>query len=105
MNKIVIDAFIGQEIYFENIGNEEFVPIYFDADAPLVDEYEFKLWNSDKKNSEIVITGTPIEISGNRMTLLIKPKEQNIAAGTYYFEIHNKTDKRIYFKGKLTVNL
>lgn len=100
----VIDASIGDILDIENIGQKEFAPIVFTAKNDLTDTFEFKVWNSNRKNSEIPITGNPLTISSNVMTLLISPEEQLIPVGTHYYEIFNTTDKRIYFKGKLQIN-
>jgi hypothetical protein len=103
MQKVTINPSIAVELNIDAIGQKEIVPIYFTAEQDWVGTYKFELWNSDKKNTEISIPTTPIEIDAKVMTLTIKPENQEIPVGNHYFEITKIEDKRVVFKGNLHI--
>ena len=80
------------------IVGEENVPIIFTFDEEITDEYEVKFWNSSKKNAEVDTIGE-MQVDDNKLTLELTPTKE----GTFYYEIINKTQLRVYFKGTIEI--
>jgi hypothetical protein len=104
MQKVTINPSIAAIVNIDSVGRKEVVPIYFTATADWTGTYEFKLYNSDKKNTTVALTGSnPIAVVDELMTLTVDPTVQGIVANTYYYEITKVEDKRVIFKGNLKV--
>lgn len=103
MQKVTIDASIAVGVDILNIGEKEDRKIYFKASEPWTGTYDFKIWNSPVKNTETVITISPLLVEGDLMTLNIKPENQSIPVDSYYFEIFRTDMKWVIFKGNLTI--
>lgn len=103
MKTVTIDPSIAAIVNIDNIGKTEVVPVYFTAEANWIGTYEFKLWNSDKKNTDITRTANPLVVNGVLMTLTIDASAWNVVADEYYYEITKTEDKRIVFKGNLNI--
>ncbi|WP_264521216.1 hypothetical protein [Flavobacterium sp. N1994] len=101
--QVTIDPSIAAVVNIASVGKKEIVPIYFTAPENWSGDYTFKLWNSDVKNTEILVTGTPIGIATNVMTLTIDPTAQAIPKGLYYYEIMHTQTSRVLFKGTLNI--
>lgn len=80
------------------IVGEENVPIIFTFDEEITDEYQFKFWNSSKKNAEVDTIGE-LQVDDDKLTLTLSPTKE----GTFYYEIINKTKLRVYFKGIIEI--
>ncbi|PWA10987.1 hypothetical protein [Flavobacterium laiguense] len=103
MKKITLDPSIAAVVDIENIAHNERVVINFTSDANWVGDFAFKVYNSEKKNSEIVVVNALI-VQDNQMTLTLEPAPQNIPDGTKYYEISSVSTKRLLFKGSLKIN-
>ena len=102
MQKVVIDPSIAAIVDINSVAYSENVNVYFNAVTPWLGTYEYKVWNSFQKNTAFAVTGA-ITINATLMTLKIDPGNQNLPADKYYYEISSSTDKRIVFKGELTI--
>lgn len=105
METVTINPSIAVIVNITPIGVKEIVPIYFAAEQNWAGSYELKLYNSDKKNSTVTPTGTPIAILTTIMTWTIDPTGQAIPVDNYYYEITHVESKRILFKGNLNIVL
>ena len=103
MQIVTINPSMAAIVNIKDIGKAEIVPIYFTANENWVGTYGFKLFNSDKKNDETSITGTPLEVLNALMTLTIDATIWNAKAGSYYYEISKIEDRRVIFKGSLNI--
>lgn len=104
MQKVTINPSIAAIVNIDPVGLKEIVPIYITATADWIGTYEFKVYNSDKKNTLISLTGAnPIAIENELMTLTIDPTAQGLTASVYYYEITKVEDKRVTFKGTLNI--
>lgn len=65
--------------------------------------YEFTVFNSDKKNSKNELNSA-ITTDGSFMDLRLNPDDQNfIDGGIYYYEIYDQDIDRVLIKGNLTI--
>lgn len=103
MNKVTINPSVAAVINIDAVGAKEVVPIYFTAEQNWLENFSFKLWNSEKKNSEVTILENPLTFEDTVMTLTISPENQNINAGKYYYEIIDTENERVIFKGDLII--
>ena len=103
MERKSISAFIGAMVDLRDISKVEKPNFYFEANEPLNADFEFKIWNSDKKNSEKPTTGTPLVKAGSMLILTVDATAWTLAADSYYYEIVRQSDGRIFFKGTLEI--
>lgn len=94
-----VDPFIGQIVNIRPVYFKENANVYFTAASALTGTYTFKVWNSDKKNTEYTTAGGALTVLGEKMTLTIKPEAQGIPVGEQYFEIWHNESSRIITKG------
>ncbi len=98
MQKVTINPSIAVIVDIETVFFGEELEVYFDAASNWLGSYDFRLYNSNVKNSEITNNCT-LTIANKLMTLSIK----GIEKGTHYYEIWILPQKRIVFKGKLVI--
>lgn len=101
--RATISAYLGGLVDLMDIGKSEPRNFYFETESELSGTFDFKLWNSDKKNTEVTITGTPVTRLANKLTLTFDATAWTLPAGKYYYEIIKTQDKQIYFKGEVNV--
>ncbi len=80
------------------IVGEEKVPVIFTFDEEITDEFEVLFWNSDKKNFLADEIGQ-LKVDDDKLTMELSPTKE----GTIYYEITNKRQLRVYFKGKIEI--
>lgn len=80
------------------IVGEEKVPVIFTFDELITDEFEVKFWNSNKKNVEVDTIGE-VKIDDDKLTMELTPTKE----GSFFYEIINKTQLRVYFKGQIEI--
>lgn len=103
MQRVTINPSIAAIVNIDPVGAKEIVPVYFTAESNWTGNYQFKLWNSDKKNTEVSVTGNPIGVATTVMTLTIDPTAQAIPVNNHYYEITHIETKRVVFKGNLNI--
>ena len=100
MERKAISAYLGGIVDLVDIGKNEPRKFYFETESELSGTFDFKLWNSDKKNDVIPTSGTPVFRVNNKLTLTFDAAAWSVPPGKYYYEIIKNEDKQIYFKGE-----
>jgi hypothetical protein len=103
MSKTInLDPTIATTANIGPIGYDETIDFLFKCSEDWADEFEFVVYNSTAKNTEIKPAGA-LSVVDDLMTLSMKAPTQGIEVGTHYYEIFNLTKKRVYFKGSLNI--
>jgi hypothetical protein len=101
--KVTINPSIARIINIDPCSFKENNNVYFTADENITGTFVFRVWNSDKKNSEFELLSNPISIFEKKMTLGIKPETIGLPIGNHYHEIWHLESNRIYYKGEINV--
>jgi hypothetical protein len=102
MNKIIINPSIAVEIDISPISFDEKVKLFFTSDENWVGDFDFRVWNSNQKNTEIEVSSSLLVVA-KIMTLAIEPIVQVLPPKEYWYEISSLSTKRLLFKGKLNI--
>jgi hypothetical protein len=102
MQKLTINPSIAAEIDISPISYEEKVKLFFNADENWTGTFDFKIWNSYQKNTEIEVSNS-LTVVEKVMSLTIEPIAQNLPSNQYWYEISSVSTKRLLFKGKLNI--
>lgn len=98
MRKEII-AYTGALLDLKQVSLVENRNFYFEAQENLEGTFAIKIWNSDKKNTELPMTGIAITKEDKKLTLAFDAATMTMVEGVHYFEISETTTKTIYFKG------
>jgi hypothetical protein len=102
MEKIIINPSIAAEIDISPIAYSEKVKLFFSSDENWVGDFDFRIWNSNQKNTETEVS-TSLSVVAKIMTLTIEPIVQVLPPKEYWYEISSLSTKRLLFKGKLNI--
>jgi len=103
MSKIInIDPSIARVVNINPVGYNEHVEIKFTANENWTGNFEYTVYNSEAKNSNVKPTGA-LTIAGDLMTLIIEPSTQGLYVNSHYYEIVSVGTKRVVFKGILKI--
>lgn len=102
MEKIIINPSIAVEMDILPIAFDERVSLFFTSDEDWVGGFDFRVWNSFQKNTEIEVS-TSLGVAGKVLTLIIEPVAQSLPPQDYWYEIWSLGARRLLFKGKLGI--
>lgn len=103
MSRVLLNPSIAANVDIDAVWKNEVKTIRFTAPEAFVGNFTFKIWNSEKKNTEFETTNGTLEVSGNQLILKIDPSAWSLKADDYYSEIYSETQKSIIIKGKLVI--
>lgn len=100
MRKEII-AYTGALLDLKEISLIEKRNFYFEAAEEIQGTFQIKIWNSDKKNTELPMTGIGISKEANKLILAFDAATLTISEGVHYYEISEANVNKIYFKGNI----
>lgn len=103
MNRVTLNPSIAAIVDIDAVWKNEVKTIRFTAPEAFVGNFNFKVWNSEKKNTEFETTNGTLEVSGNQLILKIDPTAWQLKADDYYTEIYSETQKSNIVIGKLVI--
>jgi len=103
MSKIInIDPSIARVVNINPVGYGEHVEIKFTANENWTGDFEYTVYNSEAKNSNVKPAGA-LPIVEKVMTLIIEPSTQGLYVNSHYYEIVSVSTKRVLIKGLLKI--